>query len=53
MSNHFHVLLEVPPMPEGGISDQELLQRLGDFYSEAQVAEVAQGNGGGASCVAG
>jgi hypothetical protein len=24
MSNHFHVLLEVPPMPEGGISDQEL-----------------------------
>ena len=21
MSNHFHVLLEVPPAPEGGISD--------------------------------
>ena len=21
MSNHFHLLLEVPPMPEGGISD--------------------------------
>ena len=28
MSNHFHLLLEVPPMPEGGISDEELLKRL-------------------------
>jgi REP element-mobilizing transposase RayT len=42
MSNHFHVLLEVPPMPEGGISDQELFQRLGVFYSEAQVADVVR-----------
>ena len=42
MSNHFHLLLEVPPMPEGGIPDQELFQRLGVFYSEAQVAEVAK-----------
>jgi REP element-mobilizing transposase RayT len=42
MSNHFHLLLEVPPMPEGGISDRELLQRLGVFYSEAQVEEVAK-----------
>jgi REP element-mobilizing transposase RayT len=42
MSNHFHVLLEVPPMPEGGISDQELVQRLGVFYSEAQVADVVR-----------
>ena len=42
MSNHFHLLLEVPPMPEDGISDEELLQRLGAFYSEAQVAEVAK-----------
>jgi putative transposase len=42
MSNHFHVLLEVPPMPEGGISDQEFLQRLGAFYSEAQVAEIVR-----------
>jgi putative transposase len=40
MSNHFHLLLEVPPMPEGGISDQELLERLGVFYSEMQVAEI-------------
>jgi REP element-mobilizing transposase RayT len=42
MSNHFHLLLEVPPMPEGGLSDQEFLQRLGAFYSEAQVAEVVR-----------
>ena len=40
MSNHFHVLLEVPPMPEGGISDEELFQRLGAFYSEAEVEEI-------------
>ena len=42
MSNHFHVLLEVPPMPEGGISDQELLERLSVFYSEVQVAEIVK-----------
>jgi len=42
MSNHFHLLLEVPPMPEGGISNEELLRRLGVFYSEAQVAEIAK-----------
>ena len=42
MSNHFHVLLEVPPMPEGGISDEELLLRLSAFYGEARVAEIAQ-----------
>jgi putative transposase len=28
MSNHFHLLLEVPPMPEGGISDEELIRRI-------------------------
>jgi len=42
MSNHFHVLLEVPPMPEGGISDEELLKRLAAIYTEAAVAEVAK-----------
>ena len=41
MSNHFHVLLEVPPMPKGGISNEELLRRLGAFYKEAKVAEIA------------
>ena len=42
MSNHFHLLLEVPPMPEGGIPDAEWFERLGAFYSEAQVAEIAR-----------
>ena len=42
MSNHFHILLEVPPMPEGGISDAELLKRLAAIYTEAFVEEVAK-----------
>jgi len=41
MSNHFHLLLEVTPMPEGGLSDAELLKRLGAIHNEAQVLEVA------------
>ncbi len=41
MSNHFHLLLEVPPMAEGGLSDELLLQRLSALYSEAVVAGVA------------
>jgi len=41
MSNHFHLLLEVPPMADGGLSDEELLQRLGGLYSEVVVAGVA------------
>ena len=28
MSNHIHLLLEIPPMPEGGLSDEQLLQLL-------------------------
>jgi len=42
MSNHFHLLLEVPPMAEGGLSDEVLLQRLSALYSGAFVAGVAQ-----------
>jgi REP element-mobilizing transposase RayT len=42
MSNHFHILLEVPPMPGCGISDEELLQRLLATNSEAFVAVVAK-----------
>jgi REP element-mobilizing transposase RayT len=42
MGNHFHLLLEVPPMPEGGLNDDELLKRLRALYSEAFVAEVAK-----------
>ena len=41
MSNHFHILLEVPPMPIGGLSDAELLKRLGVFYGENFVKFVA------------
>ena len=56
MCNHIHLLLEVPPLPEGGLSDGELLQRLRCLYSEAYVAEVTKrlgehhkdGNEGGA-----
>jgi putative transposase len=42
MDNHFHLLLEVPPMAQGGISDHELLRRLSAVYGEAFVAGVAQ-----------
>jgi REP element-mobilizing transposase RayT len=42
MSNHFHVLLEVPPAPEGGISDELLLKRLAALYSESFVDGVAK-----------
>jgi REP element-mobilizing transposase RayT len=42
MSNHFHILLEVPPFPADGISDADLLERLRAIQSEATVATVAQ-----------
>jgi REP element-mobilizing transposase RayT len=52
MDNHFHLLLEVPPMPKNGLSDAglskaglsdtELLQRLSALYNEAFVATVAK-----------
>ena len=42
MSNHIHILLEVPPMAEGGISDGELLKRLSAIWSEAAVAVLAK-----------
>jgi REP element-mobilizing transposase RayT len=42
MDNHFHFLLEVPPMAESGISDEELLTRLPAIYGEDFVAGVAQ-----------
>ena len=41
MCNHFHILLEVPPMAEGGLSDAQLLDRLRALYGRAFVAEVA------------
>ena len=42
MSNHFHVLLEVPPMPGEGISDDELLRRLRSLYREGEVLEFEE-----------
>ena len=41
MSNHFHLLLEVPPPAGGGLTDEMLQQRLSALYSEAVVAGVA------------
>ena len=52
MTNHFHILLEVPPLPKAGsggevvggvdlrISEAELLRRLGGLYSRRVVAGV-------------
>ena len=40
MGNHVHLLLEVPPMKAGGLTDDELLERLRAIYAEAVVAEV-------------
>ncbi len=42
MDNHFHLLLEVPPMTDAGITDEELLKRLSALYGEAFVAGVAK-----------
>jgi putative transposase len=42
MSNHIHLLLEIPPMPKGGLSDEQLLERLNAIYGVAQVAEIAK-----------
>ena len=42
MSNHFHLMLEVTPMPAAGISDEELLKRLSAISNEAFVAGVAK-----------
>jgi REP element-mobilizing transposase RayT len=41
MCNHIHLLLEVPGPPEGGFSDEALLERLRAIYNEAFVAVVA------------
>jgi REP element-mobilizing transposase RayT len=42
MSNHFHLLLEVPPLPAGGLSDDELLRRLRAVHSGGYVGVVAR-----------
>jgi hypothetical protein len=52
MDNHFHLLLEVPPMPAGGLGDEELLRRLGALYSPPVVAGVAAELAGARAAVA-
>ncbi|MCF7733942.1 MAG: transposase [Akkermansiaceae bacterium] len=42
MCNHIHLLLEVPPMAAGGLSDEALLKRLRALYTELEVAAVAR-----------
>jgi REP element-mobilizing transposase RayT len=42
MDNHFHLLLEVPPMAAGGLSDDELLKRLSALYGPAFVGVVGK-----------
>ena len=42
MSNHFHILLEVPPKNHLVLDDAELLTRLTTTYTEAYVAGVAK-----------
>jgi hypothetical protein len=41
LDNHFHLLLEVPPAPEEGFSDAQLLERLSALYPPASVTAVA------------
>ena len=41
MSNHFHILLEVPPMPKEGVREEVLLERLMVLYSKGKVAAIA------------
>jgi hypothetical protein len=42
ISNHFQIPLEVPPMPEDGISGELLLKRLLAIQTEVFVAGVAK-----------
>jgi len=38
MSNHFHILVDVPSRPEGGISDEEILERVALVQKPGSVA---------------
>lgn len=42
MSNHFHILLEVPPKNHLALDDAELLKRLSALYTDAYVASVTK-----------
>ena len=48
MCNHIHLLLEVTPMPEGGLSDDGLLAPAGDLHRGAG-GGGGEGTGGGAA----
>ena len=40
MSNHFHILVKVPPICEQEIDDEVILERMSGVYSKAYVANV-------------
>ena len=40
LSNHFHVLVEVPPRPEAEPGDAEILERCRDLYSAEQMIAI-------------
>ncbi|MGJ8673470.1 transposase [Rubritalea sp.] len=40
MTNHFHILLEVPPKPEEEMSDDALIAKLSVIYSEGYVSQI-------------
>jgi hypothetical protein len=42
MSNHFHILLEVPPKKHLVLDDEELLKRLSTLNTDAYVGIVAK-----------
>ena len=42
MTNHFHILVEVPERPTEDPADEELLDHLGLIYGRARVAEIRQ-----------
>lgn len=42
MPDHFHILVEVPPLREGGMPDDELIRRLGEVREESFVETVAK-----------
>ena len=42
MGNHVHILLEVPPLPAGGLTDEDLLKRLRAIYPADAVTLVAK-----------
>ena len=41
LSNHFHVLLEVPPAPPEPLSDEQILDRCRALYSSEAMAQIS------------